>query len=470
VPVTTRPMRIYNTLSRRKEELRPLAPPEVTIYSCGPTVYRYVHVGNLRTFLFADLLTRTLEYLGYRPRQVMNITDVGHLTEDDVDRGEDKMLLSARLESKSPEEIAAFYTAAFREDIAKVNIRPASAYPRATEYIPRMLEIIERLVERGHAYAVDTGTVYYRISSFPTYGRLSRNSLDQLISGARGEPDPRKESPGDFTLWKHAGERRLQAWESPWGRGFPGWHIECSAMSTALLGARFDIHTGGADNVFPHHEAEIAQSEGAFGHRVVSYWMHGEQLLVAGTRMAKSAGNFFRITDIAEQGHDPLAFRYLALQARYRSKLNFSPDGLAGADRALRQLRERVAEWSRASGGDSAEGAAGFDERFAAAIADDLDLPAAMALVSELARSGLPAVDKARLLLDFDRVLGLDLGRETSQELPAGAADLLEQRARARAQRDFGASDRLRDELAAMGVVVTDGPDGQRWRVAAGRS
>ncbi|HEX6547460.1 MAG TPA: cysteine--tRNA ligase [Candidatus Dormibacteraeota bacterium] len=469
MPAPARPFHLYNTLARRKEELKPLAPPEVTIYSCGPTVYRYAHVGNLRTYLFADLLCRTLEYLGYRTRQVMNITDVGHLTEDDVDRGEDKMLVSARLEQKRPEEIAAHYTAAFRDDIARVNIRPAAAFPHATEYIPRMLEIIERLVERGHAYAVENGNVYYRISSFPAYGKLSRNSLDRLLTGSRGEPDPRKENPGDFTLWKHAGDRRLQAWDSRWGRGFPGWHIECSAMSTALLGERFDIHTGGADNVFPHHEAEIAQSEGAFGHRVVGYWMHGDHLLLAGTRMAKSAGNFFRITELADQGHDPLAFRYLALQARYRTKLNFSPEALTGADRALRQLRERVAEWSasEAPAAGAPEAAARFAERFTTAIADDLDLPSAMALVSELLRSDLPAAERARLLLDFDRVLGLDLGREAGQTLPPGAAELLQRRERARAERDFAASDRLRDELAAAGVVVTDTPEGQRWRVTA---
>jgi cysteinyl-tRNA synthetase len=460
-------MRLYNTLTRRKEDFRPLEPGRASVYSCGPTVYRYVHVGNLRTFLFADLLRRSLEYLGFDVRQVMNITDVGHLTEDDFDRGEDKMLVSARLEKKTPGEIAEYYTRAFLEDIARVNIRPATAYPRASQYVPRMLEIVERLIDRGHAYEVG-GNVYYDIASFPAYGRLSRNDTQQLLTGARGEPDPRKRHPGDFTLWKRAGEHRLQVWESPWGPGFPGWHIECSAMSTALLGERFDIHTGGADNVFPHHEAEIAQSEGAFGHPVIGYWMHGEHLLLSGARMAKSAGNFFRITEFEEQGLDPLAFRYLALQTRYRKKLNFPSDGLAGADRALRQLRERVADWS----GLAPTGAGDdFEQRFRAAIADDLDLPAAMALVSELSHSDLPAGDRARLLLDFDRVLGLDLARETvARELPPGAGELLEQRARARAARDFATSDRLRDELAALGVQVTDTPEGQKWKVAAARS
>jgi len=458
-------MRLYSTLSRRKEEFQPLEPNRVRMYTCGPTVYRYAHVGNLRTYLFADVLCRVLEYLGYDVTQVMNITDVGHLTDDTFDRGEDKMLVSARLENKSAAEIAEFYSRAFMDDTRKVNIRPAARYPRATDYIHRMQELVGRLVERGHAYEVE-GTVYYDIASFSGYGRLSHNSRGQLLAGVRGEPDPRKRNPGDFTLWKAAADKRLQVWDSPWGRGFPGWHIECSAMSTALLGERFDIHTGGIDNVFPHHEAEIAQSEGVFGHQVVNYWIHGDHLMLSGTRMAKSAGNFFRITELEEQGYDPLAFRYLVLQARYRTKLSFSPDALAGAGRALRQLRVRVAEWR--SGPDGPRG--DFEERFRAAIADDLDLPTAMALVSELTRSDLAPCAKASLLLDWDRVLGLDLARGGGAdvapvELPPGAAELLEQRSRARRERDFATSDRLREDLAAIGVSVIDTREGQKWEV-----
>jgi cysteinyl-tRNA synthetase len=442
----------------------------VRIYSCGPTVYRYVHIGNLRTFMLPDLLCRSLEYLGYQTYQVMNITDVGHLTDDTFDRGEDKMLVSARLEKKSPEEIAAFYTHAFREDAASVNIRPAAAYPQASSYIPQMIDLIAKLIEKGHAYEVG-GNVYFDIASFPAYGRLSGNSTDKLLAGARGEVDPRKRHPGDFTLWKAAGEHRLQVWPSPWGPGFPGWHIECSAMSMALLGDRFDIHTGGADNVFPHHEAEIAQSEGVAGHQVVSRWMHGGLLLLAGTRMAKSAGNFFRISELEEQGFDPLAFRYLALQAKYRTKLNFSSEGLAGSDRALRNLRERLAEWSRAAAPGDAVGpeAAELERRFRAAIADDLDLPTAMALVAGLAHSAIPPGDKARLLRDWDRVLGLDLERsEPKMVLPHGAAELLSAREKARAAKDFARSDQLRDALAAVGVTVLDTAEGQRWRQKLG--
>ena len=458
------PVRLYNTFSRAKDLLQPVEETRVRIYSCGPTVYRYVHVGNLRTFMMPDLLCRSLDYLGYRTEQVMNITDVGHLTDDMFDRGEDKMLVSARLENKSPEEIAAHYTETFLQDAARLNIRRPVQLPRATEYVPEMLELIAKLVEGGHAYEAE-GNVYFDITSFPAYGRLSRNTTENLLAGVRGEVDPRKRSAGDFTLWKAAGEHRLQVWPSPWGPGFPGWHIECSAMSMSIFGDRFDIHTGGSDNVFPHHEAEIAQSESVVGHRVVGIWMHGGLLMLGGTRMAKSAGNFFRITELEEQGFDPLAFRYLALQAKYRTKLNFSTKGLAGADRALRQLREKVAEWSRAPSDTAATETEAWESRFRAAIADDLDLPAVMAMVAELTRSELASIAKASLLGSWDRVLGLDLARALPPpaELPAEAAPLIEARARARTAKDFGTADRLRVELAELGFVVVDTPDGQRW-------
>jgi cysteinyl-tRNA synthetase len=457
------PVRLYNTLTRTKETLQPIIDGVVRMYSCGPTVYRYVHVGNLRTFMLPDLLRRSLEYLGYQTQQVMNITDVGHMTDDMFDRGEDKMLVSARLESKSPREIAAYYTTAFLEDAALLNIRRAGTYPHATDYIPQMLDLVERLIDKAHAYVVN-GTVYFDISSFPAYGRLSRNTPETLIAGHRGEPDPQKRHPGDFTLWKAAGEHRMQVWPSPWGDGYPGWHIECSAMSMSLLGDRFDIHTGGADNVFPHHEAEMAQSEGVSGHRVVGVWMHGGLLTLSGTRMSKSAGNFFRITELRDQGFDPLAFRYLALQAKYRTSLNFSTSGLAGADRALRHLRERVGEW-----GDDGEARGGeaWESRFRAAIADDLDLPAAMSLVAELVRSDAAPQTKSALLRSWDAVLGLDLQVARAAQLPDGAAELLAAREEARSAKDFATSDLLREQLAALGVAVVDTPAGQRIKKTA---
>jgi cysteinyl-tRNA synthetase len=457
------PVRLYNTLTRTKETLEPIRDGVVRMYSCGPTVYRYAHVGNLRTFMLPDLLRRSLEYLGYRTQQVMNITDVGHMTDDMFDRGEDKMLVSARLENKSPAEIAAYYTNAFLEDAALLNIRRADTYPHATDYVPQMLALVARLIANGHAYVVN-GTVYYDISSFPAYGRLSRNTPETLIAGHRGEPDPQKRHPGDFTLWKAAGEHRMQVWPSPWGGGYPGWHIECSAMSTSLLGDRFDVHTGGADNVFPHHEAEIAQSEGVTGHRVVGVWMHGGLLTLSGTRMSKSAGNFFRITELRDQGFDPLAFRYLALQAKYRTSLNFSTSGLAGADRALRQLREKVADWGA---GEEAANGESWETRFRAAIADDLDLPAAMALVAELVRSGTAPHTRSALLRSWDRVLGLDLEPADTSELPEGAAELLAAREAARSAKDFARSDLLRDQLAALGVAVVDTAAGQRIKNTA---
>src|SRR6266480_2937743 len=458
-------VRLYNTFTRSRQELRPLSDGVVRIYSCGPTVYRYVHVGNLRTFMVPDLLCRSLTYLGYQAHQVMNITDVGHLTDDTFDRGEDKMLVSARLENKSTDEIAAYYTDAFMDDIRKVNIRPAAGYPRATEHIAEMQQLIEKLIARGHAYVID-GYVYFDIATFPSYGKLSRNTTDKLLTGVRGEPDPRKKHPGDFTLWKAGGEHRQQVWPSPWGEGFPGWHIECSAMSLSLLGERFDIHTGGADNVFPHHEAEIAQSEAVMGHRVVGLWMHGGLLMLSGARMAKSAGNFFRITELEDQGFDPLAFRYLALQAKYRAPLNFSTERLAGADRALTQLRERVAAWSGQSAPEVSAPGEEWESRFRAAISNDLDMPAAMALVAEVMRSSTPGPAKASLLTRWDAVLGLDLDRPTPEgRLPDGAAELLEAREKARAAKDFARSDQLREELAALGVKVLDTAAGQHIKI-----
>ena len=443
------PVRLYNTYTRRKEELRPLNGGLVRIYSCGPTVYRDAHIGNLRTFMLPDLLRRALEYLGYQTRQVMNVTDVGHLTDDSFDRGEDKLLVAARLEKKSPEEIAAYYTEEFLRDLDRLNIRRADEYPRATRYIPRMIELIQSLLANGHAYEIE-GTVYFDISSFPAYGKLSRNTTEALLTGVRGEPDPRKRHPGDFTLWKAAGDKRLQVWDSPWGRGYPGWHIECSAMSMSLLGDRFDIHTGGADNVFPHHEAEIAQSEAFTGHQVVSIWMHGGLLMLAGSRMAKSAGNFLRVTELEERGVDPLAFRYLVLQAKYRAPLNFSLEGLAGADHALRQLRERVTEGADGDIPVDRE----WDRRFRAAIADDLDFPRVMAMFSEI-----PARERRRLLLEWDRVLGLDLDRgAATTALPPGAAELLAEREKARVAKDFARADELREQLTKMGVQVADKP------------
>jgi len=286
------PFKIYNTLTKRIEEFEPINDEKVTMYNCGPTVYDYVHIGNFRTYLMADFLRRSLEFSGYEVKQVKNITDVGHLTQDDIDAGEDKMLKAARREGKTPYDIARFYEEAFHDDEAKLNILPAHVFPRATEYIPQMIDIIKKLIERGYAYETN-GSVYYNVDKFKDYGKLSGNTLENLKIGARLGANPEKKNPYDFALWLKAGDEHLMRWESPWSTGYPGWHIECSAMSITNLGETLDFHTGGEDNVFPHHEDEIAQSEGATGKKFTNYWVHGRHLLVDGEKMSKSKNNFY---------------------------------------------------------------------------------------------------------------------------------------------------------------------------------
>jgi cysteinyl-tRNA synthetase len=457
---------VTNTLTRAKEPLRPRTPGTVAMYTCGPTVYRYAHIGNLRTFLVADLLRRALEAGGTQVRQVQNITDVGHMTNEEFDRGEDRMLVSARLEDKSPAEIAAYYTEAFLADAAAFNLQPAAAYPRASEYVPQMQELVARLLESGHAYQVG-GNVYFAVESFPGYGRLSGNTLERLRAGHRQEaPDPRKRHHADFALWKAAGPQRLVKWPSPWGDGYPGWHIECSAMSLATLGEHIDVHTGGEDNVFPHHEDEIAQSEAVVGHQVVTTWVHGRHLLTEDFKMSKSRGNFLSLRELTERGRGPLAARLLFLQARYRSPLNFTWDAVAGAERTLERLRSRVASWASDPGSGDGPGTGGYEARFWAAVDDDLDTPTALAVLHELeGDESLPPAARLAAVQAFDRFLGLDLDAEVGRALPAGAEALIAERERARAARDYAAADRLRDRLAEMGVEVTDTRAGTSWRL-----
>jgi cysteinyl-tRNA synthetase len=459
-------LQLTNTLTRAKEPVRPRTPGLVAMYTCGPTVYRYAHIGNLRTFLLADLVRRALEAGGVEVRQVQNITDVGHMTNERFDRGEDRMLVSARLEDKTPAEIADHYTKAFLEDAAAFNLRPAHSYPRASAYVPQMIELVAKLLERGHAYEVD-GTVYFAVESFPGYGRLSRNTVDRLRAGHRQEEvDPRKRHHADFALWKAAGPGRVVRWPSPWGDGYPGWHIECSAMSLAELGEHIDVHTGGEDNVFPHHEDEIAQSEAVVGHQVVTTWVHGRHLLTGGRRMAKSAGNFAALQDVVERGHTPLAVRLLFLQARYQTPLNFTWEALAGAERALDRLRARVAEWAKDPRAGRSPGCAGYEERFWAAVQDDLDTPRALAVLAELeGDETMPPAARLTSVASFDRLLGLDLAGAAGGALPEGAEALIARREEARAARDFAAADRLRDQLAALGVEVTDTRSGPAWRL-----
>jgi len=460
-------LRLHNTLNRTVEPIRPLQPGTVSMYSCGPTVYRPVHIGNLRSFLLGDLIRRVLVWTGLTVRQVMNITDVGHMTDEIYDRGEDKMLLAAADEGLSPEEIAAKYEAAFHRDSARLGIVPAEAYPRASRHIPQMIDLIGRLIDRGHAY-VDGGTVYYDVNSFAGYGRLSRNSIDRLRAGHRLDAvDHHKRHPADFILWKAAGPRRVVRFDSPWGEGYPGWHIECSAMSIAYLGERFDIHTGGVDLTFPHHDDEIAQSEGALGHPVVTTWVHGDHLLFSGQKMAKSSGNVWTLDRLEEEGHHPLDFRYLCLTSRYRRQLRFSPDALAAAGKARSRLGAHLVDWGDPVPAPENPPAKEWDRRFRDAVLADLDFPRAVTVVWALVGDeNVPPPEKAALVRDWDRVLGLGLdAAPAAAELPAGAAALLDERATARDRRDWAESDRLRDALHDLGLDVTDTKDGQAWQV-----
>jgi cysteinyl-tRNA synthetase len=455
------PIRHPPTLTRRDETLEPLSTGPLSIYTCGSTVYRYAHIGNLRTYLFGDLLRRTLQYLRYDVLYVKNITDVGHMRET----GEDPILLAAEVEGKSPREIADFYTDAWLEDEGLLNITPADVMPRATDHIAEMIELTRTLLDKGLAYEVD-GNVYFDVSAFPAYGQLSGQRIDEMRAGHRVDVETDKHDPEDFALWKRAEPERLMKWPSPWGDGFPGWHIECSAMSMKYLGERFDIHTGGIDLKFPHHEDEIAQSEGTIGHQVVSVWMHGEFLTLDDAKMARSVGNVIRVTDLPSKGFQPLDFRYLALTAHYRSKLDFTEDAMHAAAAGLRRLRKAVAEGAKTGPEPDLadEPMAGYRARFVEAISDDLAMPKAIAVAHAVAAdAALAPVQRRALLLDFDRVVGLDLDAPAvplGGELPAGAAELLVRRAAARAAHDYETSDRLRDELAAMGVDVRDMPEG----------
>jgi cysteinyl-tRNA synthetase len=460
-------VRLYNTLTREVEEIVPVDGRQVRIYSCGPTVYRFIHIGNMRSFMLGDMIRRALRFEGYDVRWIMNITDVGHMTDEVSDSGRDKMELAESDEGLSAAEIAEKYTQAFLEDADLVGIERADLYPRATDHISEMISLIETLIEKGHAYEVD-GTVYYDVLTFPGYGKLSGNTLDQLRAGHRQElaVDPAKRHPEDFALWKKAGAKRLLKWRSPWGDGYPGWHIECSAMSIKHLGDRFDVHTGGNDNKFPHHEDEIAQSEGAVGHPVVSIWAHGGFLQMGGQKMAKSAKNIKRVTDLAEQGIDPLAFRWFTFQTRYRSEMDFTWEALETADHRVKQLRRHVAEWDPPTD-DLGPSAKELDSRFREAVANDLDMPAAVRAVNDLDHSAeVSSGEKRNLLATWDRVLGLDLEREAQAawEPTEEIRRLVEERDAARASKDYTRSDELRDDLQAMGLEVMDTAEGTRVR------
>ncbi len=456
-------MKLFNTLTKGKDQFEPIENNMVRMYSCGPTVYMYAHIGNLRTYVFMDILRRVLKYNGYKVKHVMNITDVGHLLSD-ADEGEDKMVKSAREQKKSPWEIAEYFTEAFFEDVEQLNIEKPEVICKATEHIDEMLEFVQGLVEKGYGYEIGDG-IYYDVSKFKEYGKLSGISLEEQMAGARVEVNDEKRHPADFALWKKATKEHIMQWDSPWGPGYPGWHIECSAMGKKYLGYRFDIHTGGVDHIPIHHENEIAQSCGLLGAQPVNFWVHGEFLLVDGGKMSKSLGNTYTIRDLKEKGFEPMAYRFFCYNAHYRSKLNFTWDGLKSAQASLEKLREGVLAHSK---GESEIGQEEIDllkEEFLEAVNDDLNIPRAMVVVWKIVKDPRKSMQFRDLLYDFDRVLGLRLDKVTEkkeEEFGPEIMQLVEQRQQARANKDWKTADQLRDRLKSMGIVVEDTPEGPK--------
>ncbi|HEX6939362.1 MAG TPA: cysteine--tRNA ligase [Longimicrobiales bacterium] len=474
-------LRFYNTLTRGLDEFEPLEPGTVRMYACGPTVYQLPHIGNYRTFLFNDLLHRYLEWKGFAVKFVMNLTDV-----------DDKTIDGALRQGVSLEEFTAPVIRGFFDDLDALGVRRADTFPRATRHIDAMVELIGRLIERGHAYTAPDGSVYFDISSFPDYGKLSRVDLSAMRRGERVAADEyEKGDVRDFALWKAAKDVDREvgaAWETPWGTGRPGWHIECSAMSMAELGPSFDIHTGGEDLIFPHHEDEIAQSEGATGKPFARFWLHVKHLLVNGEKMSKSKGNVFSLQDLLERGYSAASVRYLLLSAHYRHELNFTFDGLDHAAAAIRRILDFEDRLTRAHAADDAPAsdlpdlAAAALQRFEHALDDDLDTPGALAALFNFIRESnatldrLPAVAPADLLAArhalerIDDVLGIlplaHAATAVDRELADRVERLLAERQAARARRDFAAADAIRDELARAGIIIEDTPQGPRWKRA----
>ena len=430
----------------------------VNIYCCGPTVYRDAHVGNLRTFLLADLISRALKLDGRKVNLIQNITDVGHLMEDF--QGEDKLLQQAQLEKRDPFEIARKYEAGFHQDLARINILAANSYPRASETIDLMLQTISQLIASGHAYESELGSVYFDARSFPSYGAISGNKLDALKPGHRLEHSDEgdKRFHADWALWKSAGNRTEMVWDSPWGKGFPGWHIECTAMSLKFLNDRIDLHIGGIDLRFPHHENERAQSNAVSGGEAVAMWVHGEHLLFEGRKMSKSAGNVVLVQDLIDRGLDPLALRFTLLENRYRSQMDLTWAALEAANLTLRRWRSAMATW-----GDNSEQVA--DEEIVAAIAKDLDTPRVMLRLRTIEKStSFTDAMKRAIFLYTDSLFGLDLTRSIEiRPLSTEQAEFLAARAHARETKNWSESDRLRDLLATTGIAISDGPSGQSW-------
>ena len=449
----------YNTLTKNKELFKSIESGKAKIYSCGPTVYKDATIGNMRTNLFQDTLRRVLRYNGYELKHVMNITDVGHLVSDG-DEGEDKMLKSAREEHKSPIEIAEHYTKLFFKDLERLNIETPEIVCKATEHIKEMLEMVEKIMERGYAYETSTA-IYFDVSKLDEYGILSGINLREQKAGARVEVDPEKRNPYDFALWIKAPENHLMKWDSPWGPSYPGWHIECSAMSTKYLGEQFDIHTGGIDLIPTHHENEIAQSKGACGKIPAHYWMHGEYLLINGGKMSKSLGNVYLLDDIIKRGLDPLVYRFYNFSCHYRMKLNFTWEGMESAAVSLTRLRDGYQKHLEGNEEVLDEVISDLENRFHQAINDDLNMPLAISVVWEAVKLPQKSKKVAELLKKFDSVLGIKIDKEKEQEqIPQEILDLVEQRKKAREEKNWAESDRIRDLISEKGYTVKDTKNG----------
>ncbi len=463
---------VYNTMTRDKDEFVPYEEGKVGLYTCGPTVYNYAHIGNLRTYIFEDVLKKSLEYVNYKVKHVMNVTDVGHL-QSDGDEGEDKMALGASREHKTVWEIAKFYEDAFFEDCKKLNIKKPTIVCRATEHIQDMIDFIKRLEEKGYTY-VSNGNVYFEIDKFSDYTKLANLSIDELEAGSRIEIDPNKKNPLDFVLWftNSKFSNQIMQWESPWGRGFPGWHLECSAMSAKYIGEYLDIHCGGVDHIAIHHTNEVAQSEGAFGHKWVKYWMHAEFLVEDGGKMSKSTGDFLTISRLEEEGYSALDYRYFCLQSKYRKQLMFSFESLTDAKKGLKKLKERIATvliGINESDVINAEKTSAYKEKFSSYISDDLNIANAFTILFDVLKdSELNNKEKAMLIEDFDKVFSLDL-MTTSKESNNVDEELINrlivERAEARASKNWARADEIRNEFISMNIELLDTKEGTTWKV-----
>lgn len=452
---------LYNTLTHKKEDFKPIKDKEVSMYSCGPTVYSFAHIGNFRTYIFVDSLRRMFKYNGYNMKHVMNITDVGHLTSD-ADTGEDKMEKAAKKEGKDPYEIAEFYKNAFMADMKKLNIDMPETVTKATDNINQMMEMVKEIIANGYAYETSTG-IYFDVSKLDKYPVLSNNSVEGQEAGARIEVDPEKKNPYDFAIWIKAPENHIMKWDSPWGKSYPGWHIECSAMGRRFLGENFDIHTGGVDHIPVHHENEIAQCKGAFGHNPANYWMHCEFLLVDGGKMSKSLGNVYTISQLNENGVEALAYKLFCFSSHYRNKLNFTWDGVKASQVALNRLRNGYL--TQKQGKDEVEEnvIAEFEEKFHAAINDDLNMPVAIGIVWDAIKYEKKSENIAKLIEKFDEVLGLDLANSEKYlnknvEIPEEIKKYAEERKEAKSNKDWAKADELRNLIQEKGYTIKDLP------------